>query len=188
MPQWAVFITARARLALLKEIYAIGPTNVLYGDTDSVTLKPGFELPTGKAYGDWKLEKTWIAFRARGPKIYAGQKAGDDKLTGAAKGIPKSQWKRSGIFNDILGGTTPPPVEYKTLEKFIQSLRTRHIGQRDAHRNLSSLANARSWRLEPDGSVRPRTWEEIESRTPSRGRGQAGIERVRSPRRGSRAA
>lgn len=189
MPQWAVFITARARLSLMAKIYEVGPDNVIYGDTDSITVKPGFEIAVGKAYGDWKLEKTWDQFRARGPKIYAGIKAGSNALSGAAKGIPRSQWTKSHVFDDILGGTTPPAIEYKSLEKFVQALKTRHIGQRDAHRNLSSLANSRSWRLEPDGGVRPRPWSEIEALGPAQRRSsEGGIERVPSPRRGSRAA
>lgn len=186
MPQWAIFITARARLALLAKIYEAGPDNVLYGDTDSITLKPGYDMPEGKEYGEWKLEKKWIDFRARGPKIYAGRKLGKDgtpELIGAAKGIPKRQWKKSGIFDHILNGTDVAAVEYKTLEKFIQALKTRHIGQRDAHRHLSSLANSRTWRLEPDGRVRPRTWAEIDGRTRRRN-SQARGEPVRSPERG----
>lgn len=189
MPQWAVFITARARLSLLKEIYNVGPDNALYGDTDSITLKPGYSLPEGKEYGEWKLEKKWSEFRARGPKIYAGRKEGSDEIVGAAKGIPKRQWKKSGIFDAILNGTNTSAVEYQTLEKFIQALKTRHIGQRDAHRNLSSLANSRTWRLEPDGRVRPRTWEEIAERgRPKRGPSADRSERVRSPQRGPAAA
>lgn len=188
LPQWAVFITARARLALLSVIYQVGPENVLYGDTDSVTLKPGFTLPEGTDYGEWKKEKTWSEFRARGPKIYAGRKEGEEEITGAAKGIPKGQWKKSGIFEAILDGAEAEPVKYKRLEKFIQVLKTRHLGEYDAHRNLSSLANSRSWRLNSDGRVRPRAWSEIEARQPKRGSGVDHVERIRSPQRGPRAA
>jgi hypothetical protein len=164
MPQWAVFITARARLALLGKIYEVGAVNVLYGDTDSITVKPGYSIDTGKEYGQWKLEKVWSEFRARGPKIYAGRKADDLDITGAAKGIPRRHWKTSGIFDAILEGTDNAVVQYKTLEKFVVGLKTGYIGQRDAHRNLSSLANSRSWKLQGDGTVRPRSWEEIELR------------------------
>jgi len=99
MPQWAVFITANARLALLKEAYKIGPENVLYGDTDSLTIKSGVEhhIDVGPEYGQWKLEKEWEIFRAIAPKVYAGILK-DGTYKGAAKGLPRKgigerQWR-----------------------------------------------------------------------------------------------
>jgi len=99
MPQWAVFITANARLALLEEVYAVGPENVIYGDTDSITLKAGFEhhINEGEEYGQWKREKEWQIFRAIAPKVYSGILK-DGTFKGAAKGLPKKgvtekQWR-----------------------------------------------------------------------------------------------
>jgi len=90
LPQWAVFITAHARLKLLSTIYKIGPENVLYGDTDSITIKSGFEhlVDSGDEYGQWKLEKEWSIFKPIAPKVYVGiLKSGEYK--GAAKGLPR---------------------------------------------------------------------------------------------------
>lgn len=106
MPHWAVFITAHARLRLLQTVYSIGPENVLYGDTDSITVKSGYgeNIDVGSEYGQWKLEKEWREFRAIAPKVYAGiikgkrkeqvfedgePAAEPDKYSGAAKGLPR---------------------------------------------------------------------------------------------------
>jgi hypothetical protein len=160
LPVWAVFITARARLHLLSKVYEIGPANVLYGDTDSLTLKSGYTIAQSKDYGGWKLEKAWTSFRARGPKVYAGML--DGRYKGAAKGIPKKQWERSGIFHVILDGQEGEPVTYKVLEKFVTALKTREIGEHAARRTVSVLSHSKSWQAEPDGTVRPRLWSDIE--------------------------
>lgn len=106
MPAWAAFTTAHARLSLLQQVYSIGPENVYYGDTDSITFKKGFEhlVDIGPEYGQWKIEKEWREFRAIAPKVYSGilasdvgkkHKAGD--YLGAAKGLP-----RKGLTQDTL--------------------------------------------------------------------------------------
>lgn len=97
LPQWGVFITANSRLALLQQVYNIGPENVIYGDTDSITIKAGNEhgLDVGSEYGQWKREKVWETFRAIAPKVYVGVLAEAFKnhpagsFMGAAKGLPQ---------------------------------------------------------------------------------------------------
>lgn len=93
MPQWAVFITAHARLKLLQAIYAVGPEYVLYGDTDSITVIAGHEegINIGEEYGQFKPEKDWVEFRALAPKVYAGRIITKEgiKYKGAAKGLPR---------------------------------------------------------------------------------------------------
>lgn len=90
LPAWAVFITAHARLKLLQAAYSIGVENVIYGDTDSLTIKAGSEgnMNIGDQYGQFKLEKSWTEFRAIAPKVYSGITS-DGKRRGAAKGLPK---------------------------------------------------------------------------------------------------
>ena len=93
MPQWAVFITAHARLKLLQAIYAVGPEYVLYGDTDSITVMAGHRngINIGEEYGQFKHEKDWTVFRAIAPKVYAGKIKTKEgiKYKGAAKGLPR---------------------------------------------------------------------------------------------------
>jgi hypothetical protein len=185
LPQWSVFITAYARLHLLQSIYMVGPDHVIYGDTDSITLKSGFTLPIGQQYGEWKLDKEWIDFRARGPKVYAGhvKKNGTEVLTGAAKGIPRKQWDKSGIFHAIVRGDQSVIVTYKTLNKFVNVLKDGYTGEHGASRSLSNLSNARSWKQLDDGAVRPRTWQEIERAEMDRKADQDMRQRVRATAR-----
>ena len=98
-PEWAVFITAHARLKLMQAAYSAGIENVLYGDTDSLTVLAGMEnlLDIGPDYGQFKIEKKWRVFRAIAPKVYAGQLM-NGEYKGAAKGLPKrgvgeAQWR-----------------------------------------------------------------------------------------------
>ena len=158
MPQWAAFITARARLHLLSTIYEIGPDNVLYGDTDSITVKEGIYLPEGKEYGAWKCDKRYIAFRARAPKIYAGILESEEagfKMTGAAKGIPRNQWHKAGIFPAILS-EKQNVISYISLDSFAVVLKTGYIGTHERSRSLSELFKSRSWQIEAGGNVRPK--------------------------------
>lgn len=99
LPEWAVFITAHARIKLLTAAYGVGVENVYYGDTDSLTMRRGCEknIDIGDEYGQWKIEKTWKQFRAIAPKIYTGVLENGTFL-GAAKGLPRKnlgdkQWK-----------------------------------------------------------------------------------------------
>lgn len=158
LPQWAVFITAYARLHLLRTIYDIGPENVIYGDTDSLTLRPGYSLPTGGDYGDWKLEKEWTEFRASAPKVYAGIK--DGELIGAIKGIPRRLWKKTGALGAVLSGEEFT-VAFDSLNSFTASMKTGNIGTIARTRRVSRLSNSLSWELQRDGSVRPRPYSEI---------------------------
>ena len=105
--EWAAFITAGARLALLDIIYRIGPKHVIYCDTDSITCDVEFppEFIDPIEYGQWKLEKSWSEFRAIAPKVYVGRydkdsvngtKAGT--YYGACKGIRKPNYRQ--LFAD----------------------------------------------------------------------------------------
>lgn len=90
LPVWAAFITAHARLRLLQAVYSVGVENVIYGDTDSITILAGSEngLNIGNEYGQFKLEKEWAEFRAIAPKVYSGILLNGQRK-GAAKGLPK---------------------------------------------------------------------------------------------------
>lgn len=152
LPQWAVFITAHARLKLLSTVYAIGPENVIYGDTDSITVKKGYShlIDHGDDYGQWKLEKEWQHFRAIAPKVYVGVLA-DGTFKGAAKGLP-----RKGItdknWKELLetGNSSATTMSLDSLRVVIKK------GVKPAHeliRKSSDLQNSSNFYALPDGSV-----------------------------------
>jgi len=153
LPQWAAFITANARLALLKEVYKIGPENVIYGDTDSITIKRGHEgqIDIGVDYGQWKLEKEWRIFRAIAPKVYSGILA-DGTFKGAAKGLPKKgvgekQW-RELLENGATSAQTQSLASLKlAIKKGVSKAQT-------LIRRSSTLDNSMNFQLENNGNVR----------------------------------
>lgn len=159
LPQWAVFITAHARLKLLSTIYKIGPENVLYGDTDSITIKSGFEhlVDSGSNYGQWKLEKHWKVFKAIAPKVYVGVLSDDKFVTvgnwkGAAKGLPRKGISDKNWQELLVDGTSSA----KTMS--LASLRVAiKNGVKPAHemtRRSSDLENSSNFKAGENGDVR----------------------------------
>lgn len=151
-PEWAVFITAHARLKLLQAVYSIGVENVYYGDTDSITVKKGFSdaIDTGLEYGQWKLEKEWKVFRAIAPKVYSGILI-DGKRVGAAKGLPRKNltdqhWRE--LLED--GKTHAQAYSMASLRVTLKS------GVKPAEmliRRSSDLSNSSNFELLTDGGV-----------------------------------
>lgn len=160
LPEWSVFITAHSRLRLLSQIYKIGPENVIYGDTDSITLRPGFGhmVDVGDEYGQFKLEKTWRQFRAIAPKVYTGI-LDDGTFKGAAKGLP-----RKGItdknWKELLQDGRSEAVAW-SLQSLRVALKTGKV--RKAHeltRKSSSLENSSNFVALPDGKIRLKSQHE----------------------------
>ena len=166
LPQWAAFITANARLSLLETAYKVGPENVLYGDTDSLTILAGHEkhIDSGSNYGQWKLEKEWEIFRAIAPKVYSGI-LGKDILNadgsvkikkgtflGAAKGLPKKgigekQW-RELLENGETSAETKSLASLKiAMKKGVKEAET-------LTRKSSTLKNSMNFDLDEFGNVR----------------------------------
>lgn len=152
-PSWAVFITAHSRLRLLQAAYSIGVENVLYGDTDSLTVKAGTAkgiIETGDDYGQWKLEKEWSVFRAVAPKVYSGILK-DGKMVGAAKGLPRKNltdrhWRE--LLED--GATSAQAYSLASLRVTLKS------GVKPAEilmRHSSDLRNSSNFELLPNGAV-----------------------------------
>ena len=151
LPQWAVFITAHARIHLLKNIYELGVENVIYCDTDSITtsstLNPDY---VGDDYGQFKLEKQWDSFRAIAPKVYVGSLAGGD-MSGAVKGLPKSKIGEAGyqkLFDE--GSITVGLEVLPSFKTFIKGNTVTKIMERAS----TDIANSSSWKDE-DGIIKP---------------------------------
>lgn len=158
MPHWSAWITAHARLDLLKTVYTIGVEHVIYGDTDSITLKETADCSCinqhETSYGFFKLEKEWDLFRATAPKVYTGIIKGH--LKGKVKGIPKR--KTSTITIGRIHKGQKIEVSYESVPKFIQILKGKSqagTGTIQRKRTLSSLENSSNWELE-EKSVRPK--------------------------------
>lgn len=153
LPQWAVFITAHARLKLLSTIYKVGPENVLYGDTDSITIKSGFEhlVDSGDDYGQWKLEKEWSIFKPIAPKVYVGILK-DGTYKGAAKGLPRkgiTQKNWEELLED--GKSSATTMSLSSLRVTMKS------GIKPAHeliRQSSDLRNSSNFQAGENGDVR----------------------------------
>lgn len=154
LPQWSVFITAHARLALLQTIYTCGAENVLYGDTDSVTVLTGHdsEIDVGKEYGQWKLEKEWRTFRAIAPKVYVGQLMNGD-WKGAAKGVPKKGLSQKHWEELLRTGQTS--AQALSLGSLRVALAKGFEPAEILTRKSSSLNNSANWRLQGN-DVRPK--------------------------------
>ncbi|HUX99260.1 MAG TPA: DNA polymerase [Candidatus Deferrimicrobium sp.] len=147
-PEWAVFITAIARMRLIASAYALGPENVIYGDTDSLTLKENADiskLDIGDEYGQFKLEKEWKQFRAIAPKTYAGQ-LNNGKWTGAGKGL--STKKMTAAKYRELFETGMTEVTYLSLPSLVVALRKGMGEATEESRVSSSLDNSINYSLQ----------------------------------------
>lgn len=151
-PEWAVFITAHSRLRLLQAVYTIGAENVIYGDTDSITVRKGFagDLDVGDEYGQWKLEKEWREFRAIAPKVYSGILV-DGRRKGAAKGLPRKNltdehWKQLLDDGETQAEAMSLPSLRVTLKKGVTPAQV-------LMRRSSGIENSCNYERLPNGKV-----------------------------------
>jgi DNA polymerase elongation subunit (family B) len=160
MPEWATFITAHARLRLLETVYSVGVENVLYGDTDSITMKSGpweSRIDAGIEYGQFKKEKEWKEFRAIAPKVYSGiLNTGDEiapaKYSGAAKGLPRKNLTQQH-WRELLeeGKSSAQALSLSSLRVSLKK------GAKPANillRKSSTLDNSTNFEKLQDGRVR----------------------------------
>jgi hypothetical protein len=147
IPEWAVFITAHARLSLLRQIYAVGVENVIYGDTDSLTVCPAVAhlFDVGDDYGQWKLEKRWARFRALAPKVYAGELE-SGAFKGAAKGLPKKRMS-SERWAALLAGERVS-VEYDSLPSLRVAMKKGVLPATQVSRISTDINNSANWQLQ----------------------------------------
>ncbi len=151
LPQWAVFITAYARIHLLRNIYNLGVENVIYCDTDSITTRADLDPELiGEDYGQFKLEKIWDSFRVIAPKVYVGSLASGE-LSGAVKGLPKAKIGQVGyekLFEQ--GQISVELCVLPSFKTFIKGNTSTKIMQRES----TNIENSSSWKLD-EGIIRP---------------------------------
>jgi len=150
LPEWAVFITAHARLRLIKTAYDVGVEHVVYGDTDSLTLLRSADyskIDQGAEYGQFKLEKTWASFRAIAPKVYSGELIGGG-YKGAIKGVSKKylkknpeKWAELQMLGQIEGSSLSLPSLQVALKKGVKAAT-------ELKRKSSALVNSVNWELQ----------------------------------------
>jgi DNA polymerase elongation subunit (family B) len=152
LPAWAVFITAHARLRLLQAVYSVGVENVIYGDTDSITIKRGHggALDVGGEYGQFKLEKEWAEFRAIAPKVYAGILR-DGTRKGAAKGLPRKNLTAEHWRELLEDGATSASV--LSLDSLRVSLKNGVRPARTLTRISSTLENSQNYETLTDNKI-----------------------------------
>lgn len=94
-PQWAAFLTARARVDLHMQIMHAGDA-WCYSDTDSVICTSPLARNIGDGLGQWQFEGVGTDWRALAPKVYAYDTAGAQVRH--AKGVPGAEkdavWQR----------------------------------------------------------------------------------------------
>ena len=153
MPQWSSWITAMARLRLLKVMYEIGVENVIYYDTDSITIKENIDFPAhyidGLEYGKFKLEKTSKQFRAIAPKVYT-LVLDDDSVTVKAKGIPTrniSEEVYDELYKAIMENNIDYTVSFDTLSSLPVYLKT---GKNlySTTRKITNISNSTNWNVD----------------------------------------
>jgi hypothetical protein len=144
LPQWAVFITAQARLNLLEKIYELGVENVIYCDTDSITTSKTMDPKyLGDAYGKFKLEKTWRTFRAIAPKVYVGE-LDSGKMLGAVKGIPKKKLTAADYIELMKQGNITADLSIlPSFKSFMKGNRDTKLMQRKS----TDIQNSQTWKL-----------------------------------------
>lgn len=154
-PEWSVFITAHARLALLQTAYSCGPENVVYGDTDSVTVRAGCfgGIDEGKEYGQWKREKEWTQFRAIAPKVYSGILTNGKRIA-AAKGLPKKGVSDETKRELLELGASRATVQ--SLDSLRVTLKNGVRPSKELSRASSTLAHSVNFEVLPNGKVRPK--------------------------------
>lgn len=149
-PEWAAFITAYSRIRLYRAAYAVGIENVVYGDTDSLTLKSTADdslIDIGKEYGQFKLEKIWTVFRAIAPKTYSG--IVDNKRTGRAKGVPRKKMNPRKFRMLYEYGAVK--AHYESLPSLLVAMKKGIVPAELKHRRSSDLQNSIHFLLVSDG-------------------------------------
>ncbi len=154
LPQWIVYITAQARLNLLRAAYRVGVEHVAYGDTDSLTIPAEYAIRFNQSgeYGAWKIAHRWKNFRAVAPKVYVGIE--DTDYVGAIKGIP--QKLMDPLWSDLFDRKRIA-VQIETVPKLIQFLKRERWGTYPQTRKSTLLKNSRSWEESKNGCVFPKT-------------------------------
>ena len=128
-PEWAAWITATARRLLYINVHRLGADNVIYIDTDSITV-PSFIIADsgvviGAGYGKWKVETNYEWFQALGPKQYHGRTT-DGRWKVRNKGVPTRLISETAVTAAALGEAQR--YKWQSPTTFLTYLKTGEYG------------------------------------------------------------
>lgn len=158
MPHWAMWITAGARVILTEMVYAIGPENVHYGDTDSIIVNAAAlsvamdngNISFGNVYGQWKIEGKYNVFQSFAPKLYYGIKdTGQIELK--HKGVPVGSISLEDMQK--ITKETPCKVNFIRLNKAVKTLYNQSVI--DQKRTIKIVQNGERWNVLENGVIAP---------------------------------
>ena len=153
--EWAAWITSQARLALLRVVYAIGPSLCLYGDTDSLTMRPDADqslIPCSNKYGDFKKEKVWEQFRAIAPKCYCG--IIENRRTGKSKGQRSKRMTEAAWMELFKTGMVE--IDSFQVPSIMQALKRGVEPAKELKKKSSDILNCSSYQQDDNGIIRPK--------------------------------
>lgn len=160
-PEWAGWITAQARLTLLRAVEVIGPGQVLYGDTDSLTVsRAAMEravgagaIQLGTAYGTFKLEREYSWFRAGSGKNYQGLLT-DGRMLDKVAGIQREA-VTSGDHTRAMDGETVT-VESLRPPSTLSVIKGKGVEGSALERTYTHIRQSHQWQEDAGQEVRPR--------------------------------
>lgn len=158
-PEWSAYLTAEARIELLKQIHSTGESAV-YSDTDSVFSTEPITRRIGLGLGEWKDEGKITGFESHGPKFYKYD--GPDKQVTKVKG--QSKISRDG-FDALIAGEkwtrTAGAISLKTaINRFGLAHFSTNTQIKGSNRNTEWVGGRRSTR---SGRTLPPTHSQAQS-------------------------
>lgn len=164
-PEWSAYLTAEARIELLRQIHSTGE-NAVYSDTDSVFSLAPIDRRIGTSLGEWKDEGQLTNFEAHGPKFYKYDKA--EKQTSKVKG--QSKISRDG-FDALVSGSkwthTAGAISLKTaINRFGIAHFTTKTQTKGSNRDPAWVGGRRST---PEGKTLPPTHTQAKTQFEPRG-------------------
>ncbi len=158
-PEWSLFITAQARVNLIDAAYSVGVEHVVYGDTDSLTIRKGHghKLSVGLEYGQFKLEKSWNHFRAIAAKVYAGQLITGENI-GACKGVAAKSLTPEHWQELINTGHTEGAA--LSLHGVMKGLKSGQMKEAEIlNRKSTNLENSQHFEMYDDNKIRVKLFQ-----------------------------
>ena len=153
--EWAAWVTANARLALLRVAYAIGPHNCIYGDTDSLTIRSVTDLsliPCSDQYGDFKKEKIWQQFRALAPKCYCG--IIENRPMGKSKGQRSRRMTEASWLTLLESGQVE--IDSYQVPSIMQAIKRGVEPAKELKKKSSDILKCGSYEPLENGLIRPK--------------------------------